>query len=441
MIAFFRPVILFTFGLAIFRGALDQPVFAQPQEFNYDESKVPDFSLPDPLVDASGKPVATADAWTKHRRQEVLQLFEDQVYGRPPTAKVSVEAELFEEDAKALGGAATRRQVRLELKRGDKSATVEILMYLPNKARDGKRDSGKGVGSPVFVGLNFQGNHAIANDPKIAIPTSWVRKGKDTPDNRATEAGRGSVSSRWPLETIIARGYAVATVYYGDIDPDFDDGFKNGVHGLFRDESQEWTGDAWGSIAGWAWGLSRVVDFLETQDEVDSDRIILMGHSRLGKTALWAGAREQRFALVISNDSGCGGAALSRRRFGETVKRINTSFPHWFCDNFQAYNDKENELPIDQHMLIALVAPRPVLVCSAVEDTWADPHGEFLAARHADPVYRLLGTDGIARKEMPGINDPIMSTIGYHIRPGGHDVTMRDWEIYMGFADKHLPSK
>jgi hypothetical protein len=403
---------------------------AQCQEFNYDESKVPKFDLPDPLVDASGKPVATADAWNGHRRQEVMDLFADQVYGRAPAGEVAVKMEILEEDDKALGGAATRRQIRLHWKRGEKSLPVDVLMYIPN------RKSGP---VPTFVGLNFHGNHTTNKDRQIVLPKSWVRNSGPVKDNRASEAGRASAAGRWPVEAIVARGYAVATVYYGDIDPDFDDGFKNGVHGLFRDESQEWAGDAWGSIAGWSWGLSRVVDFLETQkSDVDAGRIILMGHSRLGKTALWAGATEERFALVISNDSGCGGAALSRRRFGETVERINTSFPHWFNDNFQAYNGKEDELPVDQHMLVALVAPRPVLVCSAAGDRWADPHGEFLAARHADSVYRLLGTDGIARKEMPGVNDPIMSRIGYHIRPGKHDVTTRDWTVYMDFADQHL---
>jgi hypothetical protein len=409
-------------------------VSAQPKGFNYDESKVPEFTLPDPLVDASGNAVDTAKAWVNGRRQEVMALFADHVYGRIPETKISLTSTLIESDSKAVNGRATRKQIRLDLSRGDRKVSLELLMYLPNL--EGRASAG------TFVGLNFQGNHTIQNDPRIAVPTSWVRDRNDgsVKQHRATEAGRGIASSRWPVEKIVARGYGLATVYYGDIDPDFDDGFKNGVHQLFPDSADGTpTGNAWGSIATWAWGLSRVVDYLEQDKDVDAGRIILMGHSRLGKTSLWAGAHDERFAVVISNDSGCGGAALNRRRFGETVQRINTSFPHWFCDNFVKYNDNEDELPVDQHMLLSLVAPRPVLVCSAEDDRWADPHGEFLSARFADPVYRLLGTDGIAQTTMPATNEPLLSRIGYHIRPGKHGVTLQDWQVYMDFAGKHLP--
>ncbi len=425
----------FAWAATFLIGGPSTKAWGQPSEANYDESRVPSYQLPDPLVTAAGMRVTTAQQWWQLRRPEVLQLFEREMYGKAPGRPNNLRWQVTEQSEDALAGLARRKQVTIFLSENDDGPRMDVLIYLP-------RDVEGPV--PTFLGLNFNGNHSIVDDPHVHLSTSWMRGGEPdgVVDQKATEAGRGRSASRWPLQQILPRGYAVATIYYGDIDPDFDDGFQNGIHPLFyRDGQTAPESSEWGSIAAWAWGLSRALDYLTDDPDLDHERVIVLGHSRLGKTALWAGANDQRFAVVISNNSGCGGAALSRRQFGETVARINSSFPHWFCDNFNQYNHREEDLPIDQHELIALIAPRPVLVCSAEEDRWADPRGEFLACREADPVYRLLGVPGIDAEEMPPLNQLTGTTIGYHIRPGKHDMTSGDWQVYCDFADRFLKSE
>ncbi|MHA2399378.1 MAG: alpha/beta hydrolase family protein [Promethearchaeota archaeon] len=401
-------------------------------EINFKETKVPEYILPDPFICLDGTEITDKIQWFQKRRPEIFELYEHHLYGKMPGKPEKMSFEIKSINIDALKGKATRKKITVVIENNQCKVKMDILIYLPNFQP-----------KPItnFISLNFYGNHSIYPDPNITLSKQWMPKkiSYGILNHRATEKSRGKDSSKWPVELIIDRGCAVSTIYCGDIDPDFDDGFQNGVHPLFYNKGQiKPAAHEWGTIGAWAWGLSRAMDYFETDKDIDKNRVVIMGHSRLGKAALWAGAADPRFAMVISNNSGCGGAALFRRRFGETISHINYRFPHWFCENFKKYNDKEYKLPVDQHMLISLIAPRPIYIASAERDLWSDPRGEFLSAKHADPVYKMVGTDGLKASTMPKIHKPILSTIGYHIREGKHDVLKYDWERYLDFADYHF---
>jgi hypothetical protein len=390
------------------------------QETIYDEAKVPPYTLPNVLALKNGEAVRDAKTWTSRRRPEILEMYRTEVYGRSPARPATLQYEVVSVERGALGGKAVRKLVTVYPLAKAQGRPMHVLLYLP-------ADASKPV--PVFLGLAFNGIHSVAMDPGVPLAEEWVKGVK----RLAQEDSRGKQAQQWQAERILAHGYGLATVYYGDIEPDFNGGRQYGIRTLFPTPAAD--PQAWGAIGAWAWGLSRTLDYLEKDRDVDARRVAVFGHSRLGKTALWAGAQDTRFALVISNDSGEGGAAISRRDYGERTKDLNTHFPYWFCGNFKKYNDREDAMPFDSHMLLALVAPRPLYVASAVEDRWSDPRGEFLGAVNASPVWELFGKQGLGADKMPELHQPIMHTVAYHIRAGKHDVTEYDWEQYLKFAD------
>ena len=409
--------------------ALAARVTAQPANAPYDEAKVPAYTLPDPLRFEDGRAVTSAEAW-RSRRAEIVRLFETHVYGRSPAAPSAMRFVVVETARDALAGLAIRRQVRVRLDGTATGPAFELLLYVPSAAKGPV---------PAFLGLNFGGNHTLGADPAVPVSRAWMRDGPGVADHHATEASRGSAAAAWPLERIVGRGYALATVYYGDLEPDHAEGWKDGVRARIGPGARgALAADDWGALAAWAWGLRRALDYLQSAPEIDGRRVAVIGHSRLGKAALWAGAQDERMALVVSNDSGEGGAALARRKFGERTEDITGAFPHWFCRDYRRYAGREEAIPVDQHELLALVAPRPLYVASATEDLWADPRGEFLAAKAAEPVYRLLGKDGLGVADRPAPDQPVSGTIGYHLRTGAHALTAYDWERYLDFADRQL---
>jgi hypothetical protein len=397
---------------------------------------------PDPLIMANGEPVETAEQFVSSRRPEILSLFAHDVFGITPSVKLPSRVQIDAAEP-ALGGLALRKQMTISF--GDRGQIkAHLLLYLPAHAA-------KPVG--VFVGLNFDGNHTVDADPGILLSPVWLRDPAlaDVPlakelsghlRSQSVPETRGRAAAQWQVRKILEHGYGLATAYAGDFDPDFVAGIGYGVRPLFFTADQrlpEATG--WGALGAWAWGMSRIVDYLDQDHDVDPSRIIAFGHSRLGKAALWAAAQDTRFAAVISNNSGQAGATLSHRKVGEPIDHLILAFPYWFCPNYAHYLGDIDALPVDGHLLLALVAPRPLYIASGETDPFSDPQGEFLAAHAVTPVYRLFGKEGVEQTDLPPLNYSVGATVRYHIRTGGHDVTAYDWEQYLLFADRLPPQE
>jgi dienelactone hydrolase len=366
--------------------------------------------LPEVLTLSSGQRVSSAQEW-RARRGEILELFRAHVFGRAPVGRpASLSFTLEKIDPNAMDGQATLKQVAIKYLGAGGVGRINLVLFVPNK---------RSVPAPAFLLINNR-------SPKHIDPA------------------RVEKSGFWPAEALVARGYAAAAFLNSDVDEDKDDGFRDGVHGIFdppRPTGAERPGDAWATIAAWAWGASRVMDYLETDGDIDARRVAAVGHSRGGKTSLWAGAQDERFAMTVSNNSGSTGAALARGNAGEKIADINRGFPYWFAANYKKFNGRPEALPVDQHQLIALMAPRPVYIASAAADAWADPFSEFLSGVAASPVYKLLGREGlpesaVASMKLPPLDAPLHEgSIGFHIRPGGHGLLESDWKQFMDFAD------
>lgn len=388
--------------------------------------------LPDPLMFANGAPVTNAQQWAQ-RREQLLQLLTTQMYGRMPPRPAAMRFDVFDTNRHALGGIATRSQVAILLNGREDGPRIDLLLYVPNQVQR----------PPVILGMNFWGNETISTDPGIRISKRWVESEKNpwvdlacVKDHRATAACRGINASQWPLKMILARGCAVATFYRGDLDRDRKNQYEYSIR---SDYPRLHTGnDDFATIGAWAWGMSRALDYLESDPAVDGQRVVAFGWSRLGKAALWAGATDPRFAAIISNESGAGGAKLFHHLHGQTVAQLNKDFPYWFCRNFHKYSGDDAHLPFDQNEVLALIAPRPLYIASAIGDKQSDPLGEFLDAKAVTPVYRLLGKRGLPAKVWPRVDHPVLGVVSYHVRSGGHGVTDYDWKQYLRFCDRYV---
>ena len=377
--------------------------------------------LPNPLKSFNGTPITSAKQWETSRKPELKQLFQHYMYGQYPTVKSNVSGNVLFEDKEAFNGIATLMEVAVTMIDGE--PPVHVLLMLPNNTKGPV---------PMFVGLNFTGNHTITDHPKIHLPTVWMLKD----DHKATEDERGT-STRWPLKLIAERGYGLATACYCEVIPD-DPNIDGGLKSALMPKTDDPTATA--AIMSWAWSLHRIADYVTTLDRVDANRLAVIGHSRLGKTALVAMAFDDRFKVGFPSEAGCGGTAPSRTDApkAERLEIINRVRPHWFNGHFKAFVNNEEQLPFDQHCLLALCAPRPVLYTNAEEDPGANPKGQFKMMQAATPVYELLNVEGLKADQYPNLNILIDSRLGYWVRPGKHDMTTADWETYLTFADKWL---
>lgn len=383
--------------------------------------------LPDPLVMQGGEPVRTREQWQKERRPELKALFQRYMYGTIPPAPVEVRAKVLGQYADFLGGDATLRLVTLET--GPAGAPqINLMLVVPN---NGPKPA------PVFLAMNFCGNQALSPDPRIPLAKEWV------PDfcpgctnNTCTDASRGAQMKDWPLSDIVRRGYALAAFYSGDVDPDRA-AVSEGLYAwLAHKDGRQNVAANRGTLAAWAWGFERCVDYLVKDRDIDAKRIAVVGHSRNGKAALLAAAFDERIAIGFPHQAGCGGSAPSRGKIGESVKAINDRFPHWFNAAFKQFNDSTERLPFDQNCLVALCAPRAVLFSAAEEDQWANPAGQFEVLKAAEGVYRLLGAPGLGAAQMPPLRQLVGSRLGFYIREGKHSMTAGDWRVFMDFADR-----
>ncbi len=393
---------------------------------NYDEAKVGTYTLPDPLKFPDGKPVTTVKDWVGKRRPQIVRLFEENEYGRAPGRPADMRFDAFDKATPAFDGKAVRRQVTIYFSKDKNGPKMDLLVYVPAAAK-------KPV--PLLLNISFSGNSSTVDDPGVKVGEVWGRDHKKVPATQGFNFGKTDVPR------ILDAGFGFATFYYGDVDPDFLGGLPYGVRALYLKPGQTQPApDEWGAIAAWAWGISRAVDYLETDKAVDAKRIAILGVSRLGKTVMWAGAHDTRIALVIASCSGEGGAAISRRNYGETIAHLTapTRYPYQFCANYAKYAEHVDRLPVDANMLVALTAPRPVLLQTGSTDYWSDPKGEFLAAVAAEPVFHLFGKKGLETDEMPPAGQPILHDIGYLMHDGGHGIRPPDWDTYLDFMKMHL---